>query len=222
MGAKTCLVAQAQGDARRILAESPDIQETATKDFVDSLFPGAKFATPRAVDLSSTYLSDKSVVAGCFPGLRIIVAGEVAVECPSKLPTRFIAEKGTTILHAMHSVVDWLAFAVWKDGVLIRALSVAPDNGVIEDIGKPLDFENPFWRGERPAVDPEDDTESYPLPFHPLELGEEVLREFFGFQLEGLADPLLLEPESIKLFHFDVLTRVASPMQSKRAWWKLW
>lgn len=36
-------------------------------------------------------------------------------------------------LHAMHSVVDWFAFAVWgPDGKLRRALSVSPANGVIE------------------------------------------------------------------------------------------
>jgi hypothetical protein len=40
-----------------------------------------------------------------------------------------------TILHAMHSVVDWLAFAVWEDNRLIRSLSLAPDGGIIEDIG---------------------------------------------------------------------------------------
>jgi hypothetical protein len=27
------------------------------------------------------------------------------------------------VLHAMHSVVDWLAFAVWEDGRLLRSLS---------------------------------------------------------------------------------------------------
>ncbi|MGW3628080.1 DUF6928 family protein, partial [Streptomyces sp. NPDC000880] len=29
----------------------------------------------------------------------------------------------------MHSVVDWLAFAVWEDGRLIRSLSLSPDDG---------------------------------------------------------------------------------------------
>lgn len=34
-------------------------------------------------------------------------------------------------------------------------------------------------------------------PFHPLELGETALKELFGYQLEGLVDPALLQPESI-------------------------
>ncbi|MEU6287191.1 hypothetical protein [Streptomyces sp. NPDC046988] len=55
------------------------------------------------------------------------------------------------ILHAMHSAVDWLAFAVWEDGRLDRSLSLSPDSGVTENIGEPLPFELPYWAGERPA-----------------------------------------------------------------------
>ncbi|TQJ25489.1 hypothetical protein FBZ33_5842 [Micromonospora sp. A202] len=40
----------------------------------------------------------------------------------------------------MHSVVDWLSFAVWENGVLIRSLSLSPDGGIQENIGKPYDF----------------------------------------------------------------------------------
>jgi hypothetical protein len=49
-------------------------------------------------------------------------------------------------------------------------------------------------------VDPEDEDESappYPFPFHPLELGEAALREFFGYQLEGYIDPSLLNHDNI-------------------------
>jgi hypothetical protein len=34
-------------------------------------------------------------------------------------------------------------------------------------------------------IDPEDGEEPYPLPFHPLQLGEDALRGLFGFVLEG-------------------------------------
>jgi hypothetical protein len=56
----------------------------------------------------------------------------------------------------MHSVVDWLAFAVWEDGVLVRSLSLSPDGGGLENIGEPYDFEVPYWAGEYP-VEPEPD-----------------------------------------------------------------
>ena len=113
-------------------------------------------------------------------------------------------------LHAMHSVVDWLAFAQWKDGQLVRSLSLSPDSGILEDIGERLRFEEPFWAGRHPATD--DDGYDYPFPFHPLELGEAALKEFFGYQLEGFIDPAQLEPETIPLVKY----------KRSRSWWKFW
>jgi hypothetical protein len=214
MGAKTCLLVQAQMDARKVLAGQPTLDEAATVSLVASLFPKLQFGTPSSTDLSHTYPRGKTVVAGCFPGLWVIAADEVAFERPSQLPAKYIAAQGTTYLHAMHSVVDWFGFAVWEDGVLRRSLSVAPDNGVIEDIGNRLPFEIAYWEGEYPAVDPEEEQDSYPLPFHPLDLGEAALREFFGFQLEGFEDTSLLQPESIRMLKF-------APDVSK-PWWKFW
>jgi len=70
-------------------------------------------------------------------------------------------------------------------------------------------LKNHFWSGEHV---PDDGKDSYPLPFHPLELGEVALKEFFGYQLEGFGDPAPLQPESIPLVRYK---RTAS-------WWKLW
>ena len=129
--------------------------------------------------------------AGCFPGLTILCTSEVALDRPSQLDPRFHAEaRGrTTYLHAMHSVVDWCAFAVWSSaGVLERSLSLSPEYGIIENVGVPLPFEQPYWAHERPV--PEDESEEpYPLPFHPLELAEDALRYFFGFVYEGDEEP---------------------------------
>jgi len=55
------------------------------------------------------------------------------------------------ILHVKHSVVDWFAYAIWQDGVLLRSLSVSPGE-VFEDIGAPPPFEAPFWAGGRPPA----------------------------------------------------------------------
>lgn len=222
MGAKTNLLAQVNGDVRKILAANPPLDEKATADLVASLFPDARFGTPSGADLTYTYVPDSTVVAGCFAGLSIFAAKEVAIDRPSLLPTKFIAAKGTTILHAMHSVVDWFAFGIWEDGVLRRSLSIAPDNGVLEDIGDRLPFEEPYWQGVHPAVDPEEEPDGYPLPFHPLELGEAALREFFGFQLEGYADAALLEPERIRLLKFEYAGKASTPSKSAKTWWKFW
>ena len=104
----------------------------------------------------------------------------------------------------MHSVVDWFGYARWHNGVLQRALSVSPDDGVLENIGTRADFEEPYWNGAPPAVDPEDEDDAmpYPLPFNPLELGEEALRAFFGYQLEGFVNPELLDTDRFKLLRF--------------------
>ncbi|MFF5081543.1 DUF6928 family protein [Actinoplanes sp. NPDC000266] len=55
------------------------------------------------------------------------------------------------------------------------------------NIGEPYDFERPHWAGERPVGStlPGD---PYPLPFHPLTLGEDALRALFGFILAPATD----------------------------------
>jgi hypothetical protein len=106
----------------------------------------------------------------------------------------------------MHSVVDWLCFAVWEDGRLVRSLGISPAHGIQENIGDPFEFELPFWAGAHP-VEPVPGWPSqgpYPLPFHPLEMGEEALRALFGFVLEGYPHPDDLDPDSIALQGFRV------------------
>jgi hypothetical protein len=144
----------------------------------------------------------------------VIAAKEFGIDYPSKIPPSFLNKNyGNTIqLHAMHSVVDWLAFAVWKNGELERSLSLSPDSGVLEDIGKKLAFEMPYWNGEFPALDPEENEDDYPFRFHPLDLGEAALREFFGYVLEGAVDSTLIEPENLPLLGF----RRTKPR------WKFW
>jgi hypothetical protein len=139
--------------------------------------------------LAFTNPADGEVYAGVFPGLTILCSGEVAVDRPSRLDRRFLDEAGerTVYLHAMHSVVDWFALGIWERGVLRRSLSLAPDDGIIENVGEQLAFEAPYWAGERPVdSDPDwDDEDPYDLPFHPLELAEDALRALFGFNYEG-------------------------------------
>ena len=117
----------------------------------------------------------------------MLCTGEVALDRPSELDPRFLAEGSgrTTYVHAMHSVVDWFALGVWgPDGRLLRALSVSGESGeIVEDVGERLPFERPFWAGDFPAT--EDDEEDVPFPFHPLELGEAALEHLFGFVVEG-------------------------------------
>jgi hypothetical protein len=57
---------------------------------------------------------------------------------PSALPERLLSLSAgrRLIMHGMHSVTDWLAFAVWEDGKPIRSLSLSPGSGIMENTGE--------------------------------------------------------------------------------------
>jgi hypothetical protein len=216
MGAKTWMLVYSKANAREALTAEPALDRDATLKLVAALFPKEKLEQIEDGSLSNTAPPNRELLAGCFPGVTVVAAKEFGGDRPSKLAASFIeaGRGGTIYLHAMHSVVDWLAFAVWRDGKLTRSLSLSPDNGVIEDIGGKLPFEANFWAGER-AVEHDEDSGGegdYPLPFHPLDLGEAALAEFFGYQLEGDDARATLDPDAIPLMRFRRL----------RPWWKFW
>jgi hypothetical protein len=202
------------GTAREILKSKPVLDRDATTAFAKKLFPSEKLELLDDGSLSYTCPPDDELVVGCFPDLAIVAAKEFGIDYPSKLPATFVesAPGQAVYLHAMHSVVDWFAYAVWKDGKLQRSLSLSPDSGVLEDIGHRLPFEEPYWAGLHPAIDPEEDDSEYPFVFHPLELGEAALLELFGYQLEGVVDPSHLEPEEVRLMRF----------KRSKSWWRRW
>ena len=206
------MLVYANGDVGEALRVGPQLDRDATLKLASQLFSRDKLVPIGDGDLSYTCPPNDELHIGCFPGISILAAKEFGIDYPSKLPTSFIEAggSGTVYLHAMHSVVDWLAFAQWINGRLVRSLSLSPESGILEDIGQRLAFEEPFWSGRHSAT--EDDKEDYPFPFHPLELGEAALKGFFGYQIEGPIDPALLEPESIPLLKY----------KRSRSWWKFW
>ena len=207
MGAKTWMLVYAAGNARATLANSPQLDRDATFRLATELFPKDRLEPIDDGSLLYTSPPDDEMSIGSFPGLSVVAAKEFGIDYPSTLPSRFLtrARDRTVYLHAMHSVVDWFAYAIWRNGVLERSLSLSPDHGVIEDIGPRLTFEQPYWSGQHPAFEPGDEDEGdppYPFPFHPLELGEAALREFFGYQLEGSPTLSDIDPESIPLAQY--------------------
>ena len=215
MGAKTWMIVYSheKPSDRFKSYPKPDLGKTVT--LLNRLYPGEKLEKIEDGDLSYTSPPDDVIYAGHFDGVAVIAAKEFGIDNPSKINNRFISESPfkNIYLQAMHSVVDWLAFAKWEDGGLSRSLSLSPDSGIIEDIGKKFDFEIPYWNGDHSAIDSEDENEeAYPFKFHPLELGEEVLKKFFGYQLEGFVNEDLIEPENITLLGF----------KRTKLWWKIW
>ncbi|MDB4872900.1 MAG: hypothetical protein JWL97_3904 [Gemmatimonadales bacterium] len=214
MGAKTWMLAIVDGNVNEILKSRPTVDRAASEALARQLFASEMLEPLPDTDLSFTCPPDGEICIGCFPGVTIVAAKEFAIDYPSRLLPRFLEFAGgsTVYLHAMHSVVDWFAYAVWQNGTLQRSLSLSPDSGIIEDIGTRRSFEEPYWSGAHPATDPDDEDDGYPFPFHPLELGEAALLDLFGYQLEGYIDPNNLQPEEIALMRF----------KRAKARWKLW
>ena len=207
MGAKTWMAVFAEGDARHILASKPSLNREETQRTASALFPKERLVPLADTCLTWTSPPDDEIHIACFPGLTIVAAKEFAIDHPSAIHARFLDFAGarSVYLHAMHSVVDWFAFGVWRAGKLQRSLSLSPDSGIVEDLGQRLPFETPYWDGAHPAIDPEDLEEgepAYPFPFHPLELGEAALAEFFGYQLEGYVDSFPVDTETIPLLRY--------------------
>jgi hypothetical protein len=186
MGAKNWMLFYTDGDVRPILQAAPPIDRPTTRALVRRLYPTHEIREATDGSLSDAGPPDGLVLAGCFPRLSIICTADVALDRPSTLDRRFVKEAGgrTVYLHAMHALVDWFAFGKWgESGYLERSLSLAPNRGLIENVGSPLPFEQAYWAGERRLGD------RYPLPFHPLDLAERVLRSLFGFNYDGPVNP---------------------------------
>lgn len=213
MGAKTWMLVASAGRPGEFLRDRPQMDRSATAALAKRLFSSERLVELTDGDLTNTCPPDDVIVAACYPGVSILAAAEFGIDRPSTLPGRCVdAFPGQSVyLHAMHSAVDWFAFAMWEHGQCRRALSLSPDNGLLEDIGEKLPFERAFWAGEHPALDPDEEDDAYPFPFHPLELGEAALGAMFDYHLEGYMTEAIPAPEAIGLMRF----------QRKKSWWRI-
>jgi len=202
LGAKTALLAYAAKDPVESLRQARDFDPEATRALVAATHPAWEGAASSQGNLfDDCYPPEGTVYAGSFPGIDILCDRDVMDYQPSEFPARYLnaAAGRRVILHAMHSVTDTFAYAIWDNGSLVRSLCLSPDDGIVENIGDPLPFEAPYWAREHPAG------ERYPLAFHPLELGgDAALRALFGLILEGKRQPTDIDAGSVKLVGFQV------------------
>jgi hypothetical protein len=217
MGAKTALLAFVDGDVRSALAGAPRADRAAAESLIRRVHPGYAVEPIEDGTLDHTYPPDDVTYALALPGADVVIDRRLVHDFPSELPEHLLrlGAGRRIVMHGMHSVVDWLAFAIWEDGKLVRSLSLSPDSGIMENIGEPLDFERPYWAGELP-VDPDPvfgGDDPYPLPFHPLEMGEDALRALFGFVIEGRVEDTDLDTEEIPMCGF----RVTDPTGREQA-----
>lgn len=211
MGAKTAILAFADGDLREALRGAVPCSPKDAEALVRRVHPGYTVESIHDGTLEYTYPMDDVTYATVLAGGEVVCDKRLVMDNPSELPPHLL-ELGAgrrIIMHGMHSVVDWLCFAVWEDGRLVRSLSLSPGDGIIENIGEPYEFERPFWAGEHPVLpwpgeeDDEDDG-PYPFVFHPLELGEEALRALFGFTIEGEVRDDAVDIASVHMHGFSV------------------
>jgi hypothetical protein len=127
MGAKDWLLMYADGEIQPVLRSAPVLDRQATRALVRRLYPRHELSDlPDGTLLEQANPDDDRVYAGCFAGLTVVRTTEAALDRPSRLDLRE-ARGSRLYLHAMHSVVDWFAYAIWSaDGALVQALSLDP------------------------------------------------------------------------------------------------
>jgi hypothetical protein len=214
MGVKAWFIAYSDEEPKNLFAGDRDLDEAASEGLARRLFPDAALTRQENCTFGFPNPGRGELLVGCYPHVRIVAHKDLANDHPSRIAPRWVdpALGRHAYVHATHSVVDWFAFALWRDGRLVRSLSLSPDDDVIEDKGEMLDFEKPFWAGEHP-VETEEDEQPYPLDFHPLDLASAAMQSTLGFALEGWPKDWVCNPDELPVLAFSV----------KRRWsWRFW
>ncbi|WP_428834281.1 DUF6928 family protein [Lentzea roselyniae] len=137
---------------QKVLRASPKIAREATSALIQRLYPSHEIHPIADGCLDAANPPKGEVYAAVFPGLAIVCTRDAANDAPTHLPPHFVREAAgrTLYLHAMHSVVDFFADAIWEPGgTLRRSFSLSPDSGVIEDIVLPCRSRRSTWRATR-------------------------------------------------------------------------
>jgi hypothetical protein len=187
VGAKTALLVYTEQHPSELLRQAPELDRDAASALVAATHPGWTGIATSTESLPDCVCPPDGVVyAGSFPGIDVLCDQQVMVDRPSsQLAARLLAPGAR------------------RRTILQRSLSLAPSEGIMEDIGPPLPFEAPFWAGEHPVV-PTRGRPAYSLPFHPLALGEAALRDLLGFAIEGRVLDSDIDASAVYLAGFEV------------------
>jgi hypothetical protein len=178
MGVSLAIVAYSNGD--RINTRAPMGDGTDCYDILRCLFPRTAFVSSGTVSLADIGIPKRGIVAAVAFEQGVIVSTiDAHLYNPSKLHHRYLKPDYSTVqVFTQRSFNDMFAYGRWSYGELGRSISVNPVGKVWESLGEPEPFEVPFWDGAR-AVD------SYPLPFHPLEMSAAALASELNLSGEG-------------------------------------
>ncbi|MET7421020.1 hypothetical protein [Dactylosporangium sp. NPDC005555] len=184
------LVVYSDGNPIDVLRACPVLDKPATRGLAQRLFPGA---TLREIgdELLADALDPPRDVAyvGCFTGLDLVCSWALTPQRPSELSHGVLEAAGRrqVLLHAAHSDAGWCSFGLWRDGALVRSLSVCTGPGVLEDKGAPL----PFEAGDDPVADPG--------------LADRSLQGLIGFSRAGHDRLDDVDPELIPLVAYRII-----------------
>jgi len=200
VGVSTSFVVRCEGgDVGAILSDRPANDADGAERLVRRLYPGRSVTRDSGGNLMRSANPQPGLVfVGCFPELDIVCTADASIAWVEAHGDVLFGADADTYLHSMNSVMDWCSIAIWQEGALMRAVSLAPDQGILDNTGARLPFEGPYWAGEHPVeFDPAFDEQEYPLPFYPLEFGDDALNYMFGFSYDRPFD--LVNPSEVQL-----------------------
>lgn len=214
MAAKRSMLVYSEGNAKEILKSQPELDREASIELARKLFPSKKFTPIEDGNLCFSNPYKDQLYVGSFPGMTVVSSDAIVLDYPSRLPQSLInTDLGNTLyLFAMHSAVEWFAYAIWKNGTLVRSLSVSGNDGqILEDIGPRQPFEEFHWSEGHPLFENPEEENCSPFNFNPLDLGDAALKEYLGYRIKGYSDASHIDPKKIPLVGLQ-----------KLPWWKIW
>ncbi len=216
MGVRASMLVYTDTTPTLPLVQASVVDRVAARQFASQLHPRRELRAVADGNLSSNCFPEPGrIYAGVFPGVKVLCTAEAMLYSPSKLHKRFIsaAQGGVLHLFVTRSLNNMFAYASWIDGQLLRSISVNAIGGVVESVGSPLPFEEPFWAGNRRE---EGDTDQ--IPFHPLTFMEDAAGAVLGLHFEGMPLSGQPDPEEVCLAGFDVLKTDASSPPRDQSW----
>ena len=121
MGAKTALLAFVDGDLRPALLGATRAACSEVEEFVRQAHPGYLVEPDDDTTLDGgVYPPDDVTNATVLAGADLTCDRRRVLDRPSELPEHLLAMGAgrRIIMHGMHSVADWLCFAVWLCAIL--------------------------------------------------------------------------------------------------------
>jgi hypothetical protein len=171
---------------RTVIDVSPD--PAAAEELVRHTFPIARVAAAdSAVTLAQVLRPPpEAAFAASHPGVDVLASRRLWDDRPDLTE---MSRGRHAVLFLTSAITNWVTFASWTDGEVVRALSANERRGVVQDVGAPLPFELP---GLSPAA-----------------LGERAMR-----WLAGIGEP---EAPRIRLAGFQVTGRTRADRAAFRA-----